>query len=200
MRRRIPPLLITTTLLLALSSQASAEPRRYRIDPDHTSIGFLVMHAGYEQVLGRFRTVTGGFTYNADQRELTGGTVEIAADSVFTDHEERDAHLRGGDFLAAETHPTVRFEAQDLELDEAGKGALRGQLTLLGETRPVSLDVTLNKAADYPFGHGQYTLGISARGAIERSRFGMDYGVANELVGDQVELLIELEAIRQPKD
>ena len=72
-----------------------------------------------------------------------------------------------------------------------------GNLTLLGQTHRVELAVTLNKRAEYPFGHGRETLGISARTTLLRSQWGMDYGVADGLVGDEVVLQFELEGIRQ---
>lgn len=73
---------------------------------------------------------------------------------------------------------------------------MTGDLTLLGTTLPLTLDVTLNKAAPYPFGHQRFVLGISARGTLKRSDFGMTYGVENQLVGDEVQIIIETEAMR----
>ena len=72
-----------------------------------------------------------------------------------------------------------------------------GSLTMLGETHPVELTVIVNKQEKYPFGHRRETLGISASATIFRSRWGMDYGVSNEMVGDEVKLRFELEALRQ---
>ncbi len=139
----------------------------------------------------------GEFVYDEQTRELHSGRVEIATDSVFTNHEERDNHLRSNDFLDARRYSTIVFEVTDFEARSDSEGTLEGELTLLGETRPLTLDVTLNKADVYPFGHGQHTLGLSARTTIARSDWGMTYGVDNGMVGDEVELILELEAIRQ---
>lgn len=76
-------------------------------------------------------------------------------------------------------------------------GTVTGDLTLLGQTRPVDIDVTLNKAAEYPFGHEEYTLGISAETVIKRSDWGMTYGVDNGMVGDEVSLRFGFEAIKE---
>ena len=73
---------------------------------------------------------------------------------------------------------------------------MTGDLTILGQTRPVTLDVTLNKAAEYPFGHKRMTLGLSIETSIERSDFGMTYAVGNGLVGDTVDIQIETEAMK----
>ncbi|MDI5923046.1 YceI family protein [Halomonas sp. LR5S13] len=196
-----PALPIATGLVLALGAfsmqPASAEPRTYEIDPEHFSIGFLTEHVGYADTLGMFLEGQGEFVYDEQTRELHSGRVEIATDSVFTNHEERDNHLRSDDFLDARRYSTIVFEVTDFEARSDSEGTLEGELTLLGETRPLTLDVTLNKADVYPFGHGQHTLGLSARTTIARSDWGMTYGVDNGMVGDEVELILELEAIRQ---
>ncbi|MGM0693393.1 MAG: YceI family protein [Pseudomonadota bacterium] len=196
-----PALPIATGLVLALgmlsTQTASAEPRTYEIDPEHFSIGFLTEHVGYADTLGMFLEGQGEFVYDEQTRQLHSGTVVIATDSVFTNHEERDNHLRSGDFLDASRHSRIVFEATGFEAHGDSEGTLEGELTLLGETHPVTLAVTLNKADAYPFGHEQHTLGLSARTTIARSDWGMTYGVDNGMVGDEVELILELEAIRQ---
>ena len=73
-----------------------------------------------------------------------------------------------------------------------------GELTLLGTTRPLTLEATVNKRAPYPIGDRAEVMGVSARGALKRSEFGMTYGVADNLVGDDVEIVIEFEARRRP--
>ncbi|NBB91676.1 MAG: hypothetical protein GVY32_00730 [Gammaproteobacteria bacterium] len=189
---------ILATLLIGFASTSRAEPASFEIDEEHFSIGFLVEHIGYADTLGQFLEAEGSFVYDEAANALTEGDVTIQADSVFTNHERRDEHLRNEDFLDVDAHDTIRFEANEWRpSDDPRRGTLEGELTLLGETRPVSLDVTINKGAEYPFGHGGYTLGISARATIERSEWGMTYGVERDLVGDEVELIFEFEAVRQ---
>lgn len=196
-RNRAVSTTIGAILLVSAAGSAGAEPRTYRIDPEHFSIGFLVEHVGYAKTLGMFQEAKGQFVYDEETRELQSARVEVAADSVFTNHAERDEHLRDDDFLAVEEYPTVVFEATEYEPTGENSGKLTGDLTLLGQTRPVTLDVTRNKSEEYPFGHGEYTMGVSARTTIERSEWGMTYAVDNGLVGDEVELMFEFEAIRQ---
>lgn len=181
----------------ASGGAASADVAEWRIDPDHFSIAFDVQHIGYQRQIGLFRDATGSFRYDPAANELAGGRVVVQANSVFTDHDERDEHLRDDDFLAAADHPEIVFEADRWRAEGDSGGTLFGQLTLLGRTHPVELDVTINKRARYPFGHGRETLGISAETTIRRSRWGMDYAVDNGLVGDDVALRFEFEAIRQ---
>ncbi|MGQ7247963.1 YceI family protein [Halomonas sp. V046] len=197
-RRAAPRISIAVlgTALLACSS-AQAETRSYRIDPDHFSVSFSVAHVGYADVIGLFLDAKGSFEYDEATQALASGRVEIAADSVFTNHEERDDHVRGADFLDAGDHPTLTFVADELSPDGPAQGTLTGQLSLRGETHPVTLAVTLNKADRYPFGHEQHTLGVSATTELKRSDWGMDYAVDNGLVGDSVAVRLEFEAIAQ---
>ena len=200
-RRRISRMLAATALAGILgAAPAWAEPRSYTIDPDHFAIGFQVDHLGYADVIGLFLKASGRFEYDEAARTLKSGRVVVAADSVFSNHDARDRHVRDSDFLDAKKHPEIVFEATAFEpgaeRDGRLEGKLAGRLTLLGQTHPAVLEVTLNKAATYPFGHRKHTLGISARTTIERSRWGMDYGVSRGMVGDAVELRFELEAMR----
>lgn len=177
---------------------AQAEPANWQIDPEHFSIGFEAGHIGYQDQLGLFLEGSGSFRYDPEAQELTSGRVEIQADSIFTNLNARDNHLRGRDFLNARRNPVIVFEATDYTPGTDGaSGTLTGGLTLLGETHPVELNVTINKRGEYPFGHRRETLGISAHTTISRSLWGMDYGVADNLVGDQVTLRFEFEALRQ---
>ncbi len=193
--RSTPVLAALTAALLA--APARAEPIEWKIDPEHATIAFLVEHIGYARLLGQFTEVEGTFTYDPEAQALGQVSVAIDAASVWTDNERRDNHVRDDDFLNVDEYPEITFTAEGGEVTGENTGTVTGELTILGQTRPVTLDVTLNKDAPYPFGHEKRTLGISVRGTVVRSDYGMDYAVANGLVGDEVDLLIEFEAIAQ---
>jgi len=188
--------LLALVALLAVPA-LHAEPARYRIDPEHFSIAFLIEHVGYARIMGQFTQASGEFVYDEQNQKLQSGTVEVRAASIATHHAKRDEHLRNADFLNAATYPLIRFVATRFDARSDASGVLRGDLTMLDRTHPVELEIKLNKAAPYPFGHRKHTLGFSATATIERSRWGMDYGVAEKMVGDEVELLFEFEAIRE---
>jgi polyisoprenoid-binding protein YceI len=188
--------LLRVLVMLATSAPLLAAPATYRIDPEHFSIAFLVEHLGFEKVIGQFAAASGEFVYDEETRKLTSGSVEVKAASVTTHHGPRDGHVRSADFLDADKFPVIRFVAKVYRAGEDG-GILEGDLTLLGQTHLVELTTRLNKAGKYPFGHGKHTLGISARAKLKRSEWGMVYGVAGNMVGDEVELLFEFEALRQ---
>lgn len=189
-------ILIASLFALSLVPAAQAAPRTYDIDPDHAAIAFTVDHIGYAKTLGQFLSTEGMFVYDEETRELGEVTVTIDAKSVFSNHDRRDDHIRNKDFLDTANNPTITFTADGGEAASESSGTVTGDLTIRGVTRPVTLDVTLNKAGPYPFGHKKHTLGISARGTIMRSEFGMTYALGG-IVGDEVDLIIEIEAIRR---
>ena len=171
-----------------------AEAANWRIDPEHFSIAFEAEHIGYQQQLGFFLEGSGNFRFDSETDVLRSGRVEIVSGSLFSNHDDRDNHLKGRDFLNAEQYALIVFEASEYC---PVNGILRGDLTILGQTHAVDLEVKVNKQAIYPFGHRKETLGISASASIRRSRWGMDYGVASNMVGDKVKLRFEFEAVRQ---
>jgi polyisoprenoid-binding protein YceI len=177
---------------------AAGEPARYELDPAHTTVAFLVEHIGYAKTLGQFLRASGGYTFDAETGALSNVRVVVETDSVDTHHEARDRHLRSGDFLDAQAHPAMTFTAGSARRTGERTFAVTGELALLGETRPLTLQATLNKSAPYPIGNRAEVMGVSARGTLKRTEFGMTYGVADKLVGDDVEIVIEFEARQTP--
>jgi polyisoprenoid-binding protein YceI len=187
--------------LAFIAGPARAAPERYQLDPEHTSVGFLVDHVGYAKVLGLFRTVSGSYRFDEQTGALTDLRIEIDAASVYTAHDKRDEHLRGRDFLDAKRHPKLVYTATSARRTGERTWVVDGQLELLGQRRPVTLNVTWNKSAPYPLPlaplQRSVVMGVSARGSFRRSAFGMDYAVENGWVGDEVALIVEFEARRQ---
>lgn len=197
---RLKSLSARVALVAALASfliagTAAAEPREYELDPNHTSIGFLVGHAGFADVLGMFREAEGSFTFDEETGEISDLRVVVQADSVFTNQRDRDGHLRSGDFLNAREYPEIVFTGERFERTGDRSGKLHGTLTLRGQERPITLDVTLNRVGEHPFG-GAYTVGASARTSFDRTEFGITYA-SDGGVGNTVDMIIEIEAIRQ---
>ena len=186
------------SLLAFFDGVARAEPNTWEIDPEHFSIVFETEHIGYQSQLGFFLKGGGEFHFDTETFEFFSGHVEIETSSIFTNSQNRDEHLRGKDFLNSRRHPTALFEANEFVPNQQRSGGdLKGNLTLLGTTHPITLHIILNKQAKYPFGHRKETIGISASTVISRSRYGMDYGVSNDMVGDTVILRFEFEATQK---
>ena len=188
-------------LLMIPATQAAtpvaADPATYVLDPEHTLVALMVDHLGYAKTLLQFTDVRGSFTYDDETQTLSDVQVTIGAESIESFSERRDGHVRGKDFLDAAAFPEITFTADGGTPTSDTTGTVEGALTLLGQTLPVVLDVTLNRIAPYPFLHQKETIGVSARGTIIRSDYGMTYAVEGGIVGDEVDVLIELEAIRE---
>ncbi len=193
---------IGTSGLLCLALMFSvtpvrAEPAEYRIDPEHVTVAFLVGHAAYANVLGQFLEVEGSYVFDEETGALSDIEVVVNTDSVFSNHDDRDDHLRSGDFLNSRRNPEMTFTADTGARTSQQTFEIAGQLELLGVARPLTLQATWNKSADYPFGRSAWVMGVSARGTVMRSEFGMSYALEGDLVGDEVEIIIEFEARRQ---
>ncbi len=189
--------LAAALILAGAAAPAWAESRCYELDPEHLLVGFLVEHVGFAKTFGQFEKVKGSFCFDEQSRTLSDVRVTMEAQSVNTHHAGRDKHLRSKDFLNADKFPEIAFAGTASNPSGDRKGTVTGQLTMLGQALPLTLDVTWNKSDTYPFGDKHYAIGISARGNLKRSAYGMSYGVANKLVGDDVEILIEFEAKRK---
>lgn len=182
---------------LASAPLAYAEPTHFKVDDEHFSMAFEIMHIGYAPVMGMFREIEGEFVYDEDARELSSGKLVFKSDSVFTNHKKRDEHVTNKDFLNSSRYPDIVFTVTDFNTTGDNTGQVTGNLAMLGQTNPVVLNVTLNKSAIYPFGHEQYTLGISAETRLKRSEWGMTYGLDGDMVGDEVALRFGFEAIKK---
>lgn len=182
-------------VLGAAPMAAQAEMTRYELDPEHTVVAFMVDHVGYAKVLGQFTEVSGHFMYDAETQELGEVRVSVPIASVETFIDARDQHIMSEDFLWADEQPEMVFTAEGGEPETDTTGTVTGTLGLRGAEAPLTLDVTLNKVAEYPFGHGKETVGISARGSVLRSDFGSTYALGGGIVGDQVDIIIEAEAL-----
>lgn len=189
--------LFAAALLVATAAgsfaPAFAAPVSYKIDPAHTAVVFIVNHVGFSNVIGRFDTVGGDVTFDKDAVEKSVVTVSIDTTSVDTNHAKRDEHLRSPDFFNAKEFPKMTFKSTTIEKTGDKTGKLHGDLTMLGVTKPVVLDVTFNKDGVSPASKLE-TAGFSARGTVKRSEFGMKYGVP--AIGDDIQLLIEVEAVK----
>lgn len=182
-------LFLLLSTLVALS--ARAEPAVWQLDHAHTQVFFTVSHLGFTEMLGQFRKFDA--TLKLDPEDWTRSSVEavIEAASVDMNHEGLNEHLRNEDFFHVEKHPTLRFRSTRVENLGGDRLRLHGELTLLGQTRPVSLEVRINKFGEHPMRKVSW-VGFRAEGRIKRSDFGMTYALGP--VGDEVGIILNVEA------
>jgi polyisoprenoid-binding protein YceI len=184
-------LLLATALTFATASLAAAET--YTLDPTHTNVVWRVNHLGFSYPDGKFATVAGTLTLDEKAPENSKVEATITTASIITGGEKFDAHLKSADFFNTEKFPTATFISTSVTRGGETKGSAKvvGNLTLLGITKPVTLDVKLNKIGEHPMSKKK-TVGFSATTTIKRSEFGMVYGIP--AVADDVSLTIETEA------
>ena len=185
------PSILGTAVLLGAAPAGAAD--RFAIDPAHSNIVFLIEHLGYSRMVGQFQDFSGSFVFDA--ADPGAGSVEVAIQtaSIDTDHDKRDDHLRSPDFFNATEFPEMSFRSTGIEITGDKTGRITGDLTLLGVTRPVTLDVTFNKLAPHPLPQYNSVLaaGFSARGSLKRSDFGMK--TFAPALGDEIEIWLEIE-------
>ncbi len=157
----------------------------YVIDPAHSSVNFTAGHLGISKTVGRFNTFEGTFSDDASTGQAT---ITIQADSIDTNHSDRDKHLRSPDFFDVKQYPTLTFKTSSFTGD-----SLVGELTMHGKTHPVTLALTIVGEGDDPW--GGYRKGYEATATINRSDWGITYFIPG--VPDEIEIEIQIEGIRQ---
>ncbi len=166
----------------------------WQIDPVHSTVGFAVRHL-MSKVRGTFDRFAGHIEV-ADERVRSTTSVEIDATSVSTGNEMRDGHLRSPDFFDVGTHPTLTFASTALE-EAAGAWVLTGDLTICGTTRPVRIDLEF-LGFDPTGAQGEPRIGFAGRTSIERSDFGISFGLvdgAKIVIGNRIDILLDIEAV-----
>lgn len=181
------------TVAVGAVAPASAAPVAYKIDPAHLSVAFIVNHLGFSNLIGRFNAAAGDVTFDKDAVEKSAVAVTVDTTSVDTNHAKRDEHLRSPDFFNVKEFPKMTFKSTKIEKTGDKTGKLHGDLTMLGVTKPVVLDITFNKDGVSPASKLD-TVGFSARGTVKRTDFGMKYGAP--YISDEIQLLIEAEAVK----
>jgi polyisoprenoid-binding protein YceI len=171
----------------------------WKLDPNHTIIGAVARHLMVTKVRGRFTSFDGA-VHIADTPEESWAELEIDAATIDTGVEQRDQHLRSADFLDAEHHPKITFRSTTVEVIGEERLSVRGDLTIRGLTRPVTLDVTYEGVAPDPWGGTR--AGFTLSGELRREDWDMTWNVPLEsggvLVSKTVQLEIEAEAVLEP--
>jgi polyisoprenoid-binding protein YceI len=166
----------------------------WNIDPAHSEVGFWVRHMMVSKVRGKFDTFSGQIVTGESPLQ-SSVTAEIDLASIDTNNDQRDDHIRSSDFFEVETHTTMTYRSTGIRA-EGGEYIVEGELTLRGVTRSVQLTLELNGFAPDPYGGTR--AGFSAKGEINRSDFGVNFGLGEGggvVVSDKVSIHIEVEAV-----
>jgi len=170
----------------------------WRVDPAHSSAAFEVKHMMIATVRGQFREFDGILEAAEDDPSNSRVQGWAKTASVDTGNEERDAHLRSPEFFDVERYPQITFASTRIEHVEGGIYRVRGDLTIKDVTRPVEMTATVEGAGEDPWGNER--VGVSVRGTIDRTDFGLTWqqklAGGGLLVGEKVQVLLDISAVR----
>jgi polyisoprenoid-binding protein YceI len=171
----------------------------YKIDPMHSEITFKVKHLMITNVTGSFQQFDATLEAEADDFSDAKINFDATVDSISTNNEQRDTHLKSDDFFAAATYPTLSFVSTSFTRKSGSEYALKGDLTIKGNTKPVELAVDFGgRMTDF---YGQDKAGFEITGKINRSEFGLTWSAVTEaggvVVSDEIKLNMAVQMVKQ---
>jgi len=175
------------------------ETTRWTLDPTHSEIHFKIRHLMVSWVTGNFKKFDASVETEGD--DLTTAKIRFAADinSISTNNDQRDAHLRTGDFFDAQNHPQLVFESDKLEKIDAETFKLYGTLTMRGQSKKIALNVEYGGMTIDPWGNTR--TGFSVTGKLNRKDFGVNFSMVSEtggiLLGEEVAINANVEFVKQ---
>jgi polyisoprenoid-binding protein YceI len=184
-------------LAFAASFAAAAAPVNYNIDPLHSFPNFSVTHLGMSTVHGRFEQMKGKVVYDAAAKtgslevHVPTATVSTGAAKRADGQRSRDENLRSADFFNVAEFPEMTFKSTKLNFAGDKLESIDGNLTMLGVTKPVKLNVTSFVCGPNPFSK-KPMCGANIEGTVKRTDYGMKFGVP--AISDDVKLVIGVEA------
>lgn len=182
--------LMALTAILATPSLSAEAAETYKLDASHTAIVWHVNHFGFSTPSGKFMNVDGEVTLDEANPSASSVKVTIQMADVNSGVAKLDEHLKAPDFFDVAQYPTATFASTNVEVTGKDTAKVTGDLTLHGVTKPVVLDVKLNKIGENM--KKLKTAGFTASTVIKRSDFGISTYVP--MLGDEVTLNIESEA------
>lgn len=187
--------------LVAAVVSARAEADTYALDKSHTLVAFGWERSGLSRQQGRFTDVNGTVTFDPAAPEASAVDVTLRASSIQTGVDTLDRHLRSADFFDVANHPVATFRSTGVTRTGDKTGEMTGDLTMLGITKPVTLQVTWVFTGPHPLGQMNPSLRdrtvsvFSARGTLKRSQWGLTRVIP--LVGDDIQITIETELLKR---
>ncbi|MEV0441692.1 YceI family protein [Streptomyces spectabilis] len=182
----------------AVNPELAALTGDYTLDPTHTSIGFVARHAMVTNVKGSFLDVSGSLHLDGTDPAASTAVIDVTMDSIDTGNADRDGHLKSADFFKTEEFPKMTFRSTGAEALGGDDYRVTGDLTILGTTRPLTIDLEFNGSATDPFGNER--VGFEGKAELLRSEWGLTWNAALEtggvLVSDKIKLTFDISAIK----
>ncbi len=184
-------LILLSVVVLGIAPLQASDT--YSVDSDHTYILFKVTHLGIGHSYGRFNGATGTMIFDEAMPSKSRFDIQVAAKNVDTHQAKRDKHLKSPDFFNVEKYGQIRFSSTSVKKVGDGRFEIKGNMTLLGKTRPITIQARQTGAGKDPWGN--YRVGFETMFTIMRSEYGMDFMLNG--VSDAVDLTVSVEGIRK---
>lgn len=189
-----------STLVVAITiSAVTFAQTTWNVDPSHSRVNFSVSHLVISEVDGTFKTFSGSLVSNSGDFSNSKFNFEIDVNSINTENKKRDGHLKSEDFFYTEKHPKMTFKSTSFEKEKGNKYILKGNLTMRGVTKAITLDVKYGGTAKD--GYGNTKAGFILSGNLNRVDFGIAYNSKTEhgglTIGEEINLVIKLEFIKK---
>ena len=191
------PKLFVAASFLFLTANVWAGTDSFDVDPVHTRVAFMVSHAGFSNPIGTFSGSTGELRFDENDWNQSSINVSIPVASLNLGDTHWQGKILDGTFFDEKKFPSANFASDRIEKISDNKGIAHGALTIHGVTRPIDLYFTLNALKRHPLTFKK-TIGFSATATLSRKAF--DMGAWANLIGDEVKIIIELEASRSKSD
>lgn len=186
------------TQVLNTVKDATAETK-WVIDPLHSEVMFKVKHLVISTVTGSFSKFEGTAITTEDSFENAYINFEIDVNSIYTGQEQRDVHLKNGDFFEAETFPKITFQSASFIKTGPENYVMKGNLTLKGVTKEITLNAEYGGIEKDNYGNTK--AGFEVSGIINRKEFGLSYNALTETgglaLGENVKLSANIQLARQ---
>jgi polyisoprenoid-binding protein YceI len=176
-------------LTAIFARNAAAETQPYDFDMLHSRIFFEYEHQGYSTMFGHFRRFSGTLEFDPEDPTASRLDITIPADSIDVFDDELNARLLTDAFFNVAEHPEIRFISTQIVPIDDRRLRVDGSLTMLGVTRPLSLEIVQNKIGVNR--QGMQVAGFSGRGGLERAAYGMDF--LSSVAGGEVMFRVEVE-------
>ncbi len=191
MSKLLVKVLAAMTVLPSFALAAIEVPSgHYVLEPTHAYITFSYSHLGFSTPHVAFTEFEVDLQFDANKPEASTLNVSIDPSSVESRVDEFNEHLVGERFFDTANHPTITFKSTSIEFDGEHNAKVTGNLTIKGQSHPVSLNTTLNKAGNHPM-LKKPMMGFNAEMTLPRSQWGLGYAIP--MVGDDVNLFITVE-------
>lgn len=171
----------------------------WALDPTHSELQFKIKHLMISTVSGQFNDFKATVETNGDDFTKAKVHFEATVDSISTNNDQRDAHLKTGDFFEADKHPLITFDSERMEKISEDEYKLYGILTMRGVSKDVVLNTDFGGITKDPWGNTR--TGFSVSGKINRHDFGVSFGAASEtggvLLGDEVKINANIQLVKE---